>query len=52
MNLGAFGVLIWIRNRRTYAYTLEEMGGLGRTMPWAATLPPRPWTSGGRRTHR
>ena len=38
MNLGAFGVLIWIRNRRKYAYTLDEMGGLGRTMPWAAIL--------------
>ena len=38
MNLGAFGVLIWIRNRRTFAYTLDEIGGLGRTMPWAAIL--------------
>src|SRR5450756_234176 len=38
MNLGAFGVLIWIRNHRKYAYTLGEMGGLGRTMPWAAIL--------------
>jgi NADH-quinone oxidoreductase subunit N len=38
MNLGAFGVLIWIRARRKYGYTLDEMGGLGRTMPWAAAL--------------
>jgi len=38
MNLGAFGVLIWIRARRKYAYTLGEMAGLGRTMPWAAAL--------------
>lgn len=38
MNLGAFGVLIWIRNHRKYAYSLGEMGGLGRTMPWAAIL--------------
>jgi len=38
MNLGAFGVLIWIRNRRKFGYTLGEMGGLGRTMPWAAIL--------------
>ena len=38
MNLGAFGVLIWIRNRRKFAYTLGEIGGLGRTMPWAAIL--------------
>ena len=36
MNLGAFGVLIWVRNRRRFAYSLDEMGGLGRTMPWAA----------------
>jgi NADH-quinone oxidoreductase subunit N len=36
MNLGAFGVLIWIRNRRRFAYSLGEMGGLARTMPWAA----------------
>ena len=38
MNLGAFGVLIWIRNRRAFAYTLDEMGGLARTMPWPAIL--------------
>ena len=38
MNLGAFGVLIWIRARRKYGYTLGEMAGLGRTMPWAAGL--------------
>ena len=36
MNLGAFGVLIWVRNRRRFAYSLDEMGGLGRAMPWAA----------------
>ena len=36
MNLGAFGVLIWIRNRRSFGYTLEEVGGLARSMPWAA----------------
>jgi NADH-quinone oxidoreductase subunit N len=35
MNLGAFGVLIWIRGRGTYSYSLDEMGGLARTMPWA-----------------
>ena len=38
MNLGAFGVLIWIRARRKYGYTLGEMAGLSRTMPWAAAL--------------
>jgi len=36
MNLGAFGVLIWIRNRRAFGYTLEEVGGLARSMPWPA----------------
>jgi NADH-quinone oxidoreductase subunit N len=36
MNVGAFGVLIWIRNRRAFGYTLDEVAGLGRTMPWPA----------------
>ena len=36
MNLGAFGLLVWIRNRHRFAYTLDEMAGLGRSMPWAA----------------
>jgi NADH-quinone oxidoreductase subunit N len=36
MNLGAFGVLIWIRNRRPFRYTLDEVNGLARSMPWAA----------------
>lgn len=36
MNLGAFGVLVWIRNRRPFRYTLDEVSGLARTMPWAA----------------
>jgi NADH-quinone oxidoreductase subunit N len=35
MNLGAFGVLIWIRNRRPYDYTLDGISGLARAMPWA-----------------
>jgi NADH-quinone oxidoreductase subunit N len=38
MNLGAFGVLIWIRARRKYDYSLEGIAGLGRSMPWAAIL--------------
>jgi NADH-quinone oxidoreductase subunit N len=38
MNLGAFGTLIWIRNRRAFKYTLDEMAGLGRSMPWAGML--------------
>jgi NADH-quinone oxidoreductase subunit N len=38
MNLGAFGTLIWIRNRRAFAYTLDETAGLARTMPWTAIL--------------
>jgi NADH-quinone oxidoreductase subunit N len=36
MNLGAFGVLVLIRNRRPFAYTLDELAGLGRTMPLTA----------------
>jgi NADH-quinone oxidoreductase subunit N len=36
MNLGAFGVLIWIRNRRAFDYTLDEITGLSRSMPVAA----------------
>lgn len=36
MNLGAFGLLVWIRNRRRFTYTLDEMAGLARSMPWAA----------------
>jgi NADH-quinone oxidoreductase subunit N len=36
MNLGAFGVLIWVRNRRAFGYTLKEINGLSRTMPVAA----------------
>ena len=38
MNLGAFGVLIWVRARRKYDYSLEGIAGLGRTMPWPAIL--------------
>ena len=38
MNLGAFGILVWIRNHRAFRYTLEEVGGLSRTMPWTALL--------------
>ena len=33
MNIGAFGVLVLIRNRRPFAYTLDEIAGLGRSMP-------------------
>ena len=36
MNLGAFGVLVLIRDRRPFAYSLDEMAGLGRAMPVAA----------------
>ena len=36
MNLGAFGVLVLIRNRRPFAYTLDEIAGLGRSMPLTA----------------
>jgi len=36
MNLGAFGVLVLIRNRRPFSYTLDELAGMGRTMPLTA----------------
>ena len=36
MNLGAFGILVWIRNKRTFGYSLDEIAGLGRVAPWAA----------------
>jgi NADH-quinone oxidoreductase subunit N len=36
MNLGAFGILVWVRARRSFDYTLDEVAGLARTMPWAA----------------
>jgi len=38
MNLGAFGVLIWIRAKRKYDYSLEGVAGLGRTLPWPAVF--------------
>lgn len=38
MNLGAFGVLVWVRQRRAFAYTLDEVAGLGRGHPWPALL--------------
>jgi NADH:ubiquinone oxidoreductase subunit 5 (subunit L)/multisubunit Na+/H+ antiporter MnhA subunit len=38
MNLGAFGVLVWIRNRRTFGYTLDEITGLSRSMPLPALV--------------
>jgi len=36
MNLGAFGILVWVRARRSFRYTLDEFAGLARTMPWTA----------------
>jgi len=37
MNLGAFGILVLIRNRQAeFHYRLDEMAGLGRRMPVAA----------------
>ena len=27
MNIGAFGILVWIRNRRRFGYTLDEIAG-------------------------
>jgi NADH-quinone oxidoreductase subunit N len=36
MNLGAFGLLVLVRNRRPFGYTLEEIAGLWRSMPWTS----------------
>jgi NADH-quinone oxidoreductase subunit N len=36
MNLGAFGVLVLIRNRRPFTYSLDELAGLSRSMPLTA----------------
>jgi NADH-quinone oxidoreductase subunit N len=36
MNIGAFGVLVWIRARRDYDYSLDGVAGLGRSMPLAS----------------
>ncbi len=36
MNLGGFGMLVWVRARRSFGYTLDEFAGLARTMPGAA----------------
>ncbi len=38
MNLGAFGALVWIRNKRAFDYSLDGIAGLGRTMPWPAMM--------------
>ncbi len=38
MNLGAFGALVWVRNRRSFGYTLDEVAVLGRAEPWPALL--------------
>ena len=36
MNLGAFGLLVLVRNRRPFGYTLDEIAGLWRSMPWTS----------------
>ena len=36
MNIGAFGVLVYVRNRRQFNYDLEEVAGMARSMPLAA----------------
>jgi proton-translocating NADH-quinone oxidoreductase chain N len=36
MNVGAFGMLVFIRNRRVFRYGLDELRGYGRTAPVAA----------------
>jgi NADH-quinone oxidoreductase subunit N len=36
MNIGAFGMLVYLRNRRAFGYTLDEVAGLGRSHPVAS----------------
>ena len=36
MNIGAFGMLVYLRNRSAFRYTLDELAGLGRSRPVAA----------------
>ena len=36
MNIGAFGMLVYLRNRAAFGYKLEEIAGLGRSHPTAA----------------
>ncbi|NLV71334.1 MAG: NADH-quinone oxidoreductase subunit N [Actinobacteria bacterium] len=40
MNLGAFGVLAYLKSQRpeSFDHTLKQMAGLGRSSPWAAVL--------------
>jgi NADH-quinone oxidoreductase subunit N len=36
MNLGAFGILVLVRNRRPFDYSLDQIAGLSRSMPLAS----------------
>jgi NADH-quinone oxidoreductase subunit N len=36
MNIGAFGMLVYLRNRGPFSYRLEEIAGLARSRPTAA----------------
>jgi NADH-quinone oxidoreductase subunit N len=40
MNLGAFGVLVYLKNQmpQKFDYSLRQLAGLGRRSPWAALL--------------
>ena len=38
MNMGAFGVLVFLENRAGSSDSLDEMAGLGRRFPWAAGI--------------
>jgi NADH-quinone oxidoreductase subunit N len=40
MNLGAFGVLAWLKTQSSerFDYSLKHLAGLGRRSPWAAIL--------------
>ena len=38
MNMGAFGVLVYLANNTVFGYSLDEIGGLYRRFPWAAGI--------------
>lgn len=38
MNMGAFGVLVYLANASKFSDSLDEIAGLGRRYPWAAGI--------------
>lgn len=38
MNMGAFGVLVYLANRSRFGDTLDEVAGLGKSFPFAAAI--------------